>query len=92
MRAVFAALLACLFVVMTVVDRVACPDGCTDEAPVQTTAPHAPAPCALCLGWVQAPATATPLPSIVVTAHTPSLAPRLLTPPLPTLERPPRTA
>ncbi|MGE3841224.1 MAG: hypothetical protein AB7I50_06525 [Vicinamibacterales bacterium] len=88
----FAALLACLFVVMTVTDRVACPDGCTDEAPAQTTAPHAAAPCALCLGWAPAPTNDTPRPSDVVTAHVPSLAPRLLTLALPTLERPPKAA
>jgi hypothetical protein len=92
MRAVLAALLACLFVVMTVTDRVACPDGCTDEAPAQTATPHAAAPCALCLGWAPAPAHATPRPTDRVAADLPSLAARLLSPALPSIERPPKAA
>jgi len=92
MHTALAALLAYLFVVMTVTDRLVCPDGCTDEAPTQTAAPHAAAPCALCLGWAPAPTHHAPRPSDHVTADVPSLAPRLLSPPLATIDRPPKAA
>jgi hypothetical protein len=92
MRVFLAALFACLFVAMTVTDRFSCPDGCTDEAPMQTAAPHASAPCALCLGWDPPPAHSTPHPPDRLAADLPPLTARLLAPPLPTVERPPKAA
>lgn len=91
-RSVLAALLACLFVVMVAGDQFTCPDGCTDEAPVQVTSQRAPSSCAICHGWSQAsfatdsrPAAHPTEKTLVVVINPTEPAPFVV-------ERPPRTA
>lgn len=91
MRSVLAAVLACLFVVMTTADRLVCPDGCTDDAPAQATLPHASAPCALCLGWSQSPLVVASRPSDRVVARRVLTARTPAPPALPTLDPPPKS-
>lgn len=93
MRVVLAALLAALLVVITTADRLLCPDGCTDDAPVQATVPqHASAPCALCQGWNPSPVTRTPSPAASTVSHPPLRPMARLAPARPAIERPPKAA
>jgi len=58
-----ACLLVCLVVAVTTLDRVACPDGCTDETPAHSASPGASASaCTLCHGWSPAVGIAGPSP------------------------------
>ena len=51
MRKLAPVLMACLLGMITTVDRVACPDGCTDSAPLHRSDAAAPSVCGLCHGW-----------------------------------------
>ncbi len=90
-RTVLAALIACLFVVMITADGFACPDGCTDEAPTQTTERASPA-CAICHGWSATPIAATVRPGPRLLLRQPVLVTNLADPFLPAVERPPKGA
>jgi hypothetical protein len=89
-RVIVAALLASLFAVMTTADRIACPDGCTDEASAQIGSEHPPAACALCHGWSQPSLLVAARPAPRLAARQPAAAANRLDPALPTLEPPPR--
>jgi cytochrome c553 len=90
-RTILTAVVACLFVVMITADRFACPDGCTDEAPTQTTE-RASAACAICHGWSETAIVATERPGPRLLLRQPVLVTHLADPTLPTVERPPRDA
>ena len=89
-RTVLAALIACLFVVVTTADLFACPDGCTDEASSQTASQNATSPCAICHGWSHAPVVTASRPTLGLVAHPPRLVGNLTDPALPTVELPPK--
>ena len=92
MRTALAAILACLFVVITTADRVACPDGCTDEAPAQTSSPHVTSSCAIYHGWSHAPVVLASRPVPRVVARQAIVVSTPTDPALPTPELPPKAA
>jgi hypothetical protein len=91
-RRFLAVCLACLFTVLIAADCLVCPDGCTDDAPVEALASHASAPCGLCQGWSHSLTVVASRPVSVVMADVPPRSVRLLAPALPPLDHPPRTA
>jgi hypothetical protein len=91
-RALFTALLACLFVALITADRFACPDGCTDEAQTQAPFQQAPSSCSICHGWSQASIVTTSRPIPRPAAKPLVLVASPTEPALPTVERPPKTA
>jgi hypothetical protein len=91
-RSVIAALLACLFVVMTAADKFACPDGCTDEAPAEATSQQPSSLCAICHGWSHTSAVIASRPAPRFIARQPIVLVNLTDPTLPAVERPPKTA
>jgi hypothetical protein len=90
-RTVLTALVACLFVVMITADRLVCPDGCTDEAPTQTSE-RASAACAICHGWSEPAIVAAVRPVARLLLRHPVLVTHLADPGLPAVERPPKDA
>jgi hypothetical protein len=91
-RTVFAALLACLLVVVTTGDRFACPDGCTDEAPAQTASQHLTPSCAICHGWSHAPVVVASRPAPRLIVRDAIVIANPTDPALPTVELPPKPA
>ncbi|OGU13455.1 MAG: hypothetical protein A3K13_14220 [Gemmatimonadetes bacterium RIFCSPLOWO2_12_FULL_68_9] len=87
-----AVLMAGLLAVVMAADRVACPDGCTDEEPQHRSASSTPSVCALCHGW----SGPTPAGSVEPAAHPtdPLAVPDAvdLTAHLPAIDHPPRVA
>jgi hypothetical protein len=90
-RTVLTALVACLFVVLITADRFACPDGCTDETPTQTSE-RASASCAICHGWSETAIVAAARPGPRLLLRQPVLVTNLADPALPAVERPPKDA
>jgi cytochrome c553 len=90
-RTVLTAIVACLFVVMITADRFACPDGCTDEAPTQSSE-RASAACAICHGWSDTAIVAAVRPAGRLLLRQPVLVTHLADPGLPAVERPPKDA
>lgn len=91
-RVLLAALLAILLVAITTADRLACPDGCAEDAPAQASLPQAPSPCALCQGWSPSPVALTPRPAATIAEHVALVTPLTLAPARPAPERPPKSA
>lgn len=90
-RLALAALMAVTLTAATIADRVACPDGCTDEAPIGAPS-TGPSLCGLCHGWSgDAPALVS-VPRAA--AVTPPAAPesRERSPHLASIDHPPRIA
>jgi len=82
---VFAVVMTAMLVVVTTADRIACFDGCTDEAQHEGPATTTPSVCGLCHGWtgpvaisIGAPA---PLPSVAPAAATSPELPAHAAPP-----------
>lgn len=88
-----ASLLVCFIVAVTTLDRVACPDGCTDETPAQSAAPAAsPSACTLCHGWSPAVSLASPSPVAPETLEIQGPREHELASHPPTIDHPPRPA
>lgn len=84
--------MAAMLAVVTTTDRVACSDGCTDEAQHESPSTTTPSVCGLCHGWngpltisVGAPA---PLPVVTLAAVASRELPAHFTP----LDHPPKLA
>lgn len=91
-RTALAAILTCLFAVMAAADGFACPDGCTDESPVQAATPHPSSSCAFCHGSSASPIVVPSRPAPRTMARVTSVTCRWVNPALPTIERPPKFA
>jgi hypothetical protein len=91
-RSALAVLLALLLVAATTADRMACPDGCTDEPPGPGAAPEAPSTCALCHGWSGSPVTVASRPIPTQLQRDALEPPPTAAPDLPGIEHPPKSA
>ncbi len=89
-RLFLAALMAAMLAVVTTTDRVACFDGCTDEAQHDGKSPTTPSVCGLCHGWNGPLIIAVGAPAPMPVATRATVASRELPAHLAPLDRPPK--
>lgn len=83
-------LMACLLGAVTVGDRVACPDGCTNDAVGHRAESSAPSACALCHGWSGPTPAVVAGPVLGVSTLLPLFDERHYAAYLPPIDHPPR--
>jgi hypothetical protein len=91
-RLVLAAVLAAMLAVVTTTDRVACFDGCTDEAQHESPSTATTSVCGLCHGWSGPLAIRVGTPVALPVVTLPPTASRELAAHLAPLDHPPKLA